>query len=531
MLRLLPVAALGAATMGSSSEAIDLLTALDPYLAGMTVEHLADHYDLLARQQLLTETTASLETALKAVELRRKLGDPVALGHSLMTASRIAWDQRQAELSSSLAGEAMASLDPVGGEDRMHAYSASARLAARRGDHPAAIELARRALELGGGEASISRVEALMSLGSALGETSFPDGIEEMIEAYQLAEELGLAEEQARAAGSLSVLFWRQRDLDQTEHWIRNALAVLDSVDTPILENWLRNGLAWVAEARGDWDQGVAIATETFDTSVTPQNRVTSGTLLARVQTRRGGPDAARLTAEMWALVREADDLHLAWEVASIGCELGWLGGDVPTQILDDLDALLDDLRRQAPGPMFAAMVMWLHLSGRAVEAGPEIPAPWRTLIEGRWREAAGAWESLGMPYERAVALSMGDVGARLTALKILDDLGALPLATKIRRQLQAEGIKGVPRGPYRGRRASALGLTPRQSEILALLVERLSNAEIADRLFLSVRTVEQHVSSILTALDASTRQEAVRLFEQTRARDQVSDQNHVVSA
>ena len=53
-------------------------------------------------------------------------------------------------------------------------------------------------------------------------------------------------------------------------------------------------------------------------------------------------------------------------------------------------------------------------------------------------------------------------------------------------------------------------GLTARQAEILELLNDGLSNIEIADRLFLSPRTVENHVGAVLSKLDASTRDEVV---------------------
>ena len=49
-------------------------------------------------------------------------------------------------------------------------------------------------------------------------------------------------------------------------------------------------------------------------------------------------------------------------------------------------------------------------------------------------------------------------------------------------------------------------GVTAREAEVLQLLGAGLSNAEIAQRLFLSVRTVESHVSSLLQKLDARTR-------------------------
>jgi DNA-binding NarL/FixJ family response regulator len=52
--------------------------------------------------------------------------------------------------------------------------------------------------------------------------------------------------------------------------------------------------------------------------------------------------------------------------------------------------------------------------------------------------------------------------------------------------------------------------LTPRQTEVFELLADDLTNAEIAERLFVSTRTVENHVSAILNKLGADDQRDAV---------------------
>ena len=121
---------------------------------------------------------------------------------------------------------------------------------------------------------------------------------------------------------------------------------------------------------------------------------------------------------------------------------------------------------------------------------------------------AAEIWEKLGHPYERAIALSHGDTTSQLEALDILDRLGATAVADKLRQALRDQGISVPRKSPVT--HTPGVGLTTRQSEVLSLLAERLSNMEIADRLFLSPRTVEHHVAAVMSKLDASSRKEAV---------------------
>jgi DNA-binding CsgD family transcriptional regulator len=65
--------------------------------------------------------------------------------------------------------------------------------------------------------------------------------------------------------------------------------------------------------------------------------------------------------------------------------------------------------------------------------------------------------------------------------------------------------------GHSRASRRDPIGLTPREGEVLRLVGDGLTNRQIADRLHLSVRTVEMHVSNAAAALGCRTRAEAVR--------------------
>jgi DNA-binding NarL/FixJ family response regulator len=94
--------------------------------------------------------------------------------------------------------------------------------------------------------------------------------------------------------------------------------------------------------------------------------------------------------------------------------------------------------------------------------------------------------------------------------LALLDGLGASQTAQRLRRQLRRRGTLRVPRGPIRATAANPAGLTGRQVEVLGLLAEGLSDAEIAARLSLSTKTVSHHVSAVLAKLGVTSRHQAV---------------------
>jgi DNA-binding NarL/FixJ family response regulator len=141
---------------------------------------------------------------------------------------------------------------------------------------------------------------------------------------------------------------------------------------------------------------------------------------------------------------------------------------------------------------------------------------PFERLIAGDWERAAAAWDALQCPYEAAWARAEGsDESALRAALGTFERLGARPAAAMVRGQLRQLGARRIPRGPRPATRANPAGLTAREIEIVALVAAGLGNPEIAGRLFLSPRTVENHVSTILAKLGAANRAEAIAAAKQ----------------
>jgi DNA-binding CsgD family transcriptional regulator/tetratricopeptide (TPR) repeat protein len=184
--------------------------------------------------------------------------------------------------------------------------------------------------------------------------------------------------------------------------------------------------------------------------------------------------------------------------------------------------------------------------SARAAIATVE--AEW-TRLEGQsdpaaWLAAAEAWAAVPMPYPAARSLARaGEAillarGSREEAGRHLRDahaaateLGANPLrlaiesiATRSRLPLEASAKEApasepVPeaaaatRGP-----AEILGLSAREWEVLELVAEGRSNAEIAETLFISPKTASVHVTHILDKLGVNNRVEAATIAVRVQA-------------
>jgi DNA-binding CsgD family transcriptional regulator len=157
-------------------------------------------------------------------------------------------------------------------------------------------------------------------------------------------------------------------------------------------------------------------------------------------------------------------------------------------------------------------LALWMHLAGSTSQPKPTIPEAYQLILHGEAEAAAELWQQRRCPYETAIALSTsGNPDSVLRAVRMFDELGAVPAGAYARRRLRQLGVTSVPRGPNTSTAANPARLTQRELEVLGLVARELSNAEIAERLFLSDKTVERHLSSVFAKLQVTNRGDAVR--------------------
>ncbi|MDH3227922.1 MAG: response regulator transcription factor, partial [Thermoleophilia bacterium] len=233
---------------------------------------------------------------------------------------------------------------------------------------------------------------------------------------------------------------------------------------------------------------------------------------LAQLLVRRGDEDALRVLDEARALAEPTGELQRIAPVAVARAECEWLRDDLPALRLA-VEPIYADVADTGQPWVVDELAFWMWRAGAPVEVPSGLRSPYIDQMRGRWQAAAETWDKLGCPYERATALcDSAERDPLMLALEILDALGAAPAARLVRRKLRKLGVRNVPRGPRPSTRANPAGLTGRQLEVVELLVEGLTNAEIAERLFVSPKTVDHHVSAALTKLDARSRREAARI-------------------
>jgi non-specific serine/threonine protein kinase len=318
--------------------------------------------------------------------------------------------------------------------------------------------------------------------------------------------EAGMTADRGMALTGLSLIRWTQADMEAGIAPAQEALAIGRSIGHPRITALALHALGLIENGHGQWEPArihMEEALKLWRQLGERSSEAMALMVLGGIELGSGRLALSRRRAEAALHIFEAlgHDSGVAFSLVRLA-RIAERDGRRHAALVSYRDALK---RWAGIGERWAIARALAGVAGIAAANGHHDAATILIgVIDARIEESGGdIFPEDRQAYDHAVAVARGALGkARFAELReagrVLSTSEVLAVAEQV---------------AVRDRRRAATGpdaLTPREREVLRLLVEGRSNGEVADALFISVRTARAHVASILAKLGVSTRTGAV---------------------
>jgi DNA-binding CsgD family transcriptional regulator/tetratricopeptide (TPR) repeat protein len=448
---------------------------------------------------------------------------PVELGEALLISARLSTAVADPTAARMKAERALEVLEPLGPTRELAlCYATLGSQDALHAEFRSAIERCDAAIELADSLALPDvRARAMGYRGIARLPLGDEDGFADMRASVEIAQQIDHGDYLTGAAHNLSVALIRSGRHAEAPPYLDIAARAAREHGLDRASFHVEGQQCHVLLLTGKWDEAERRLRRILDTEGDPgSTAVAPLAYLGRILARRGDPQAIRLIDQAWSVAESSGEDQKQATAGGPRIELAWLQGDEAE--VRRLGWWFVDLAIDVHHTYLRAEALrYLKRIGEKVAPFDGCLPPFAAGLAGDWATAADLWEKANNPYERALELvESPDRAAAFDGLRTLDRLGAVATAERVRQQLRVRGVRGVPRGPRHSTRARPGNLTMRQTEILGLVADGLTNAEIADRLVVSKRTIDNHLTAILAQLDVASRQAAVESARRVGALD-----------